>query len=228
MDEVLFNWTLLLATFGGLFLVAWIGYRDLQGLGERAGPPDNPIRGQAVRFKPAPADAPVRNPIADPRPAWEHAPSSIGEDVGPESGRLLQIQYVRDGEVQHTEFVSGDRPGFVGTEAMPGMGAGILVRHAQIGFDGYRFTVENRHGSQPLAWQSGEGSPDNPIRGQAVRLEPTPGENAPSQGEIAPREKLALRGDTDLLLGDWVVALRDLGGEGETLDAGALAGVRSS
>ena len=70
MAELLFNWTLLIAMFGGLFGVAWIGYRDLQSLGERG------------RSR---ANAPIRNPIGSRQPAWEHAPESTEETVRPES-----------------------------------------------------------------------------------------------------------------------------------------------
>ncbi len=66
------------------------------------------------------------------------------------------------------------------------MGAGILVRHVRLFYEGDGFTMENRHGSRPLLWRVDNGR----------------------SGELAPGERLPLDGEVDVILGEWVVTCR--------------------
>jgi hypothetical protein len=164
MAETLFNWAVMLGTFGVLVMVAWLSYRDLRSFSES--------RFQGSRL-PMTADA------------WETeiAPTDA-EPV--EAEHLLRLDYTRDGNVQHTQWVTDEKPGFIGTESLPGMGSGILVRHVRVFRNGDSFVLENRHGSRPLAWRS---------NGQS--------------GELPPGATLPIHESTEVLLGDWTVECRE-------------------
>jgi hypothetical protein len=100
---------------------------------------------------------------------------------------LLRIEYRKNGKVAHVQQVTDERPGFIGTESLPGMGGGALVRHVKASYEGGRFALENRHGAVPLSWRAENGL----------------------HGELPPGEKLLVDGETDLLIGDWVITCHE-------------------
>jgi hypothetical protein len=166
MAETLFNWAVMLGTFGVLVLVAWLSYRDLRSFSE--------ARGQSSRSS-------VMTPNV-----WEDEIPSMTEEEPLEAAHRLRLDYVRNGNLEHTQWVTDEKPGFIGTESLPGMGSGILVRHVRVFRNGESFVLENRHGSRPLAWRSD---------GQS--------------GDLPPGATLPIHEETDVFLGDWTVECRE-------------------
>jgi hypothetical protein len=164
MGEVLLNWAIMLATFAALFMIAWLGFRDLRSLGE---------------------SGPRRSSSGFP-PAREWETEELSPDPMQAAHRLL-VEYQRDRRIEHAQWITDERPGFIGTEIVAGMGSGILVRHLRVAYEGGRFALENRHGSNPVAWRADNGR----------------------SGELGPGETLPVESDTDLLLGDWVITCHE-------------------
>jgi hypothetical protein len=166
MAEVLLNWAVVLATFAALFLIAWWGFNDLSGSKSKV---------RSSRFN-------------DLRPSTlDFEPETLNSDEAPEARHRLCVEYHRNGHTEHVQWVTDERPGYIGTEAMPGMGGGVLVRHARLAHTGDGFTLENRHGTKPLEWRADGGR----------------------SGEVPPGGALPLDGETDVILGDWTVTCRE-------------------
>jgi hypothetical protein len=166
MAETLFNWSVMLGTFAVLALVAWLSYRDLRSFSE--------TRVQVPRSKAIVPDV------------WEDEVESLEDGEPLEAAHRLRLDYTRNGYVEHTQWVTDEKPGFIGTESLPGMGSGILVRHVRVFRNGESFVLENRHGSRSLAWRS---------NGQS--------------GDLPPGATLPIHEATDVLLGDWTVECRE-------------------
>ena len=165
MAELLLNWAVVLGTLAALVLIAYWSYRDLLGRSQVSG-----LKSQV--------------PSA---PTWDLGHGTPDPDEEPEAQHRLRVEYHRNGHAEHTQWVTDERPGFIGTEALPGMGAGILVRHVRLAYEGDGFTMENRHGSKPLLWRADHGR----------------------SGELAPGERLPIQGEVDVALGEWIVTCRE-------------------
>ena len=169
MAEILLNWAVVLATLAALFFIAWLGFRDLYGMGQ---PQASSRRPQVLGY-----DAPPPRPQA-------------AEDEEPlEAQHRLLVEYHRNGHAEHTQWVTDERPGYIGTENLPGMGGGILVRHVRVFHDGDGFSLENRHGTRPLEWRA----------------------NGGRSGELPPGQSMPVEGEVDVILGDWTVTCREEG-----------------
>ena len=162
MAELLLNWAMVLATFAALFLIAWWGYRDLQGQSK----------------------VESRRSKVPPPTAFDLRPSTFDDDdEAPQALHRLRIEYRRDGETRHVQWVTDEWPGFIGTQEVPGMGAGILVRHARVFYEDGGFRIENRHSTQPIGWWV---------------------ENH-HNGDLPPGGLMPLGPEIDLFLGDWTL-----------------------
>lgn len=166
MAEVLLNWAVVLATLTALAFIAYWGVRDLVG---------STFKVQRSKF------------TATSVPTLNVEPETLNSDGEPEGRHRLSVEYHRNGHVEHSQWVTDERPGFIGTEALPGMGSGILVRHVRLFYEGDGFRLENRHGSKPLLWRADNGR----------------------SGELPPGETLPIEGEIDVALGEWVVTCRE-------------------
>ena len=168
MAETLLNWGVMLFSLFVLFALAWLGYRDLRSLGQS------------------------RPPIPPSSNHWNNSPT---EYVPPPSqlptngaaGHHLRVEYEREGRVEHVQTVASGETGYVGTEQLPRMGTGVLVRHLRVSGENGGFSLENRHSFQPIQWEGEEGR----------------------KGELSPGEAISVRGEVDLTLGDYRIRCRE-------------------
>ncbi|MBW3622894.1 MAG: hypothetical protein KY468_05725 [Armatimonadetes bacterium] len=168
MAELLLNWAVVILTLAALALIAFWSFRDLLGRSTVQSPTSKAVPYEAYR-------------------AGSETSGSEGSPEAPESGRRLCVEYHRNGETEHVQWVTDERPGYIGTEAVPGMGSGILVRHVRLFHEGDGFLLENRHGSKPLLWRADGGR----------------------SGELPPGERLPVDGEVDVVLGGWTVTLKE-------------------
>lgn len=117
------------------------------------------------------------------RPA---AAPSFAEPAAVVGSRRAMLEYSREGSVMHCQPVTDAVPAYIGTEFLPDLGAGCLVRHVQIIWNDDGLIGENRDSRRPISWRSSGGQ-----AGEAPAFEPFPLDNG-----------------TALHVGDWSVTCR--------------------
>ena len=141
--EYVLNWMVLLLSIGGIILVAVVCWLDF-------------VRGsrRAQEIVPQVADAPI--------------PALVTAEVPP--GPFVELSYCRGGAVEHVQRVSAGQPGYIGTEAYAGLGAGMPVRCVEIGWRGGQFYFCNLDWQTPVSVLNEQGEEVEAPMGQALPL----------------------------------------------------------
>lgn len=143
--EFVLNWLVLLASLGGIIVVALVCSADLMRRQPAA---------QVASFDETAAPV-VPQPVAEVLPAEAE----------------IELTYSMNGEVQHTQVIRSDKPGYIGAISCDKLGDGIPLRYVKILWQDGSFQANNEDWQSPLSIQGEDGTKQDVPAGQTVSLE---------------------------------------------------------